>query len=183
MIWFWMQQRDWRRPYIRFNTHKRHPISHCHVRGMRCLLWGFGWKLTLDSKVHGANMGPTWGRQDPGGPHVGPMNLAIWGTSLYWHHTLHEDLINSWVYLAGVNATVERPHCLEVLLHPLLELLGNMVCAEEILQIFGFCGVDGAASIHTLDDCGYVTKHQSMHQCWTRNMQKVRESLFVKWKC
>ena len=31
-----------------------------------------------DSKVHGANMEPTWGRQDPGGPHVGPMNLAIW---------------------------------------------------------------------------------------------------------
>ena len=31
-----------------------------------------------DSKVHGANMGPTWDRQDPGGPHVGPMNLAIW---------------------------------------------------------------------------------------------------------
>ena len=36
-------------------------------------------KLTIpDSKVHGANMGPIWGRQDPGGPHVGPMNLAIW---------------------------------------------------------------------------------------------------------
>ena len=31
-----------------------------------------------DSKIHGANMGPTWGRQDPGGPHVGPMNLVIW---------------------------------------------------------------------------------------------------------
>ena len=30
-----------------------------------------------DSKVHGANMGPTWGRQDPGGSPVGPMNLAI----------------------------------------------------------------------------------------------------------
>ena len=24
-----------------------------------------------NSKVHGANMGPIWGRQDPGGPHVG----------------------------------------------------------------------------------------------------------------
>ena len=24
-------------------------------------------------------MGPIWGRQDPGGPHVGPMNFAIWG--------------------------------------------------------------------------------------------------------
>ena len=31
-----------------------------------------------NSKVHGANMGPIWGRQDPGGPHVGPMNFAIW---------------------------------------------------------------------------------------------------------
>ena len=30
-----------------------------------------------DSKVHGANVGPIWGRQDPGGPHVGPMNFAI----------------------------------------------------------------------------------------------------------
>ena len=32
-----------------------------------------------DSKVHGANMGPIWVRQDPDGPHVGPMNFAIWG--------------------------------------------------------------------------------------------------------
>ena len=31
-----------------------------------------------NSKVHGANMGPIWGRQDPGGPHAGPMNFAIW---------------------------------------------------------------------------------------------------------
>ena len=31
-----------------------------------------------DSNVHGANMGPIWGRQDPGGPHVGPMNFAVW---------------------------------------------------------------------------------------------------------
>ena len=30
-----------------------------------------------DSKVHGAYMGPTWGRQDPGGAPFGPMNLAI----------------------------------------------------------------------------------------------------------
>ena len=30
-------------------------------------------------------MGPIWGRQDPGGPHVGPMNFAIWGSIT--HHT------------------------------------------------------------------------------------------------
>ena len=32
----------------------------------------------LDSKVYGANMGPILGRKDTGGPHVGPMNFAIW---------------------------------------------------------------------------------------------------------
>ena len=37
------------------------------------------WFRVPDSKVHGANMGPIWGRQDPRGPHVGPMNLVIWG--------------------------------------------------------------------------------------------------------
>ena len=35
-----------------------------------------------DSKVQGANMGLTWGRQAPGRPHVGPTNLAIWGVSI-----------------------------------------------------------------------------------------------------
>ena len=34
------------------------------------------------SKVRGANMGPIWGRQGPGGPHVGPKNLAIWELQL-----------------------------------------------------------------------------------------------------
>ena len=43
-----------------------------------------------DSKIHGANMGPTWVLSAPGGPHVGPMNLAIWVSSgpvymLDWH--------------------------------------------------------------------------------------------------
>ena len=52
--------------------------------------WAFNLVITLpadilasnrsypDSKVHGANMGPIWGQQDPGGPHGGPMSLAIW---------------------------------------------------------------------------------------------------------
>ena len=30
-----------------------------------------------DSKIHVANMGPTWVLSDPDGPHVGPMNLAL----------------------------------------------------------------------------------------------------------
>ena len=31
--------------------------------------------VSPDSKVHGVYMGLTWGRQDPGGPHVGPWPL------------------------------------------------------------------------------------------------------------
>ena len=40
--------------------------------------------INLDSKFHVANMGPTWVLLAPGGPHVGPMNLAGWEASLEW---------------------------------------------------------------------------------------------------
>ena len=36
------------------------------------------WYTYPDSKVHGAYMGPIWGRQDPCGPHMGHVNLDIW---------------------------------------------------------------------------------------------------------
>ena len=38
---------------------------------------GTKFKTYPDSKVHGANMGPTWVLSAPDGPHDGPMNLAI----------------------------------------------------------------------------------------------------------
>ena len=40
---------------------------------------GFLLQKAPDSKVHGANMGPTWVLSAPDGPHVGPMNFAIRG--------------------------------------------------------------------------------------------------------
>ena len=46
-------------------------LGDCRVRLLTAL------KLYPDSKVHGANMGPTWVLSAPDGPHVGPMNLAI----------------------------------------------------------------------------------------------------------
>ena len=49
---------------LSIHTHEETWISWCHAVN-----------TFPDSKVHGANMGPIWGRQDPGGPHVGPMNL------------------------------------------------------------------------------------------------------------
>ena len=52
-----------------------------------------------DSKVHGANMGPTWVLSSPGGPHVGPMNLPIWDGYVYnsrsrtVHHIVRHHLV------------------------------------------------------------------------------------------
>ena len=49
-----------------------------------------GNEACTDSKVQWANMGPIWGGQDPGGPHVGPMKFAIWvwetWTSMIWSY-------------------------------------------------------------------------------------------------
>ena len=67
-----------------------------------------------DSKVHGANMRPIWGRQEPGRPHVGPINFAIWvrigmirkvASILlafhYYYHSAEYDLIFNFSYWRG----------------------------------------------------------------------------------
>ena len=33
--------------------------------------------MNPNSKVHGAHIGPTWGQQDPGVPHVGPTKIEV----------------------------------------------------------------------------------------------------------
>ena len=48
-----------------------------------------------DSKIHGANLGPIWGRKDPGGAHVGPMNFAIWVV----YHQLSECIKNPFTFV------------------------------------------------------------------------------------
>ena len=73
-----------------------------HV-GSKCVSCGSGTCIVPDSKVHGANMGSTWGRQDPGGPHVWPMNLAIWGiTFCLLNHNFDVTIHINYVVLAGL---------------------------------------------------------------------------------
>ena len=50
-----------------------------------------------DSKIHGANMEPNWGRQDPGGPDVGHINLAIWDATTK-HNKIWKKII-AWIIL------------------------------------------------------------------------------------
>ena len=55
------------------------PIQHCNTALLqtRKKEWD-GQLYNINSKVQGTNMGPIWGRQDQGGPHVGPITFAIW---------------------------------------------------------------------------------------------------------
>ena len=42
-----------------------------------------------DSETHMASVGPTWCCQNPGGPHVGHTNLAIWVLNIGFHVFYH----------------------------------------------------------------------------------------------
>ena len=50
--------------------------NYSQMRGPGMCLW-FADRSNPESKVYGANMGPTWVMPVPDGPNVGPINLAI----------------------------------------------------------------------------------------------------------
>ena len=76
-----------------------------------------------DSKVHVAHIGPTWVLSAPGGPHIGPMNLAIrdvFGDITFLKFQSHlpgpmsfKLTLNSWrsiqIILAGTVRWVSEP--------------------------------------------------------------------------
>ena len=51
-------------------------------------------KETLDSKDHGAIMGPTWVLSAPDEPHIGPMNLAIRDAIYHLHKAQHSAIVS-----------------------------------------------------------------------------------------
>ena len=67
-----------------------------------------------DRKVHGANMGPIWGREDPGGPHVGPMNFAICAGIIYLSHHCFRKCITFCKPLSAPMLMFNRIECLEM---------------------------------------------------------------------
>ena len=57
-------------------------FSYCKHNQEMNKIMAVGWREMVlsspDNKVHGAIMGPIWGRQVLGGPPVGPLDFAIW---------------------------------------------------------------------------------------------------------
>ena len=87
--------------------------------------YGIRLKCTPDSRVQGAYMGPTWGWQDPGGPHVGPTNLAIRDSikiRIYvfvWFNTQQKAMpwlpLNSWIFYKFASQLLYHCNMLEYL--------------------------------------------------------------------
>ena len=65
-----------------------------------------------DSKVHGANMGPIWARQDPGGPMLAPWTLLS-GNAYIASSVYYVSLVIAKSYLK--HATMQS---LDVKIHP-----------------------------------------------------------------
>ena len=63
-----------------------------------------------DSKVHGTNMEPIWGRQDPDGPHVGPMNFAICASTVSQHGINKKKTAHYWCSVVGLHDYLWDPH-------------------------------------------------------------------------
>ena len=69
-------------------------------------------KNVPDNKIHAANMGPTWVLSDPGGPHVGPVNLGIRGAMMsgWWCGFVATYALKmSMAFWQGKYKTYEKP--------------------------------------------------------------------------
>lgn len=69
----------------------------------------------------------------------------------------------SGTHLVGVDAVVDRPGGLEILQHPLLQLLRQPVHSYEVLQVLHASVVERAPGVHALDDGRHVAKDHRMH--------------------
>ena len=76
-------------------------------------------------------MGPIWGQQDPGGPHVGPVNLAIWVAIYTWatknNHTgwpaaVSSGIFAQWLILSYIIS------CYETVMATAKDKILNLLC-------------------------------------------------------
>ena len=106
-----------------------------------------------DSKVHWANMGPIWGRQDPGGPHE-----LCW-VSISWHRHESLSIFNILYCLISVTVSIiskkrneEITSCVTSVRSPLICRCGwsrlHLSPLQQVLTISSG-GSDTAFSRHT----------------------------------
>ena len=117
------------------------------------------------SKVHEANMGPIWGRQEPGGPHVGPMNFAIWvctRQNTAWHTTHRTNFIfcfkpcyltlnfrMAFDWLQTVLPSNKKP-CLNIFFSIDIDFEMNPIAKFLVGKVSTFCSIDAHVDINQM---------------------------------
>ena len=84
------------------------------------------------------NMGPIWGRQDPGGPHVGPLNFVIWdGTSVWPSAAMTISTVTSQA-CSGITLKVVKRNMMRLSRRLTIETMWNSKCNCYTLSVFFF---------------------------------------------
>ena len=85
LCWSRIPEGDTQRQSIYYKTpiYSRMSRQHCHGKALGITGPSGGRGFHRFTALIARFMGPIWGRQDPGGAHVGPMNLANWVASLH----------------------------------------------------------------------------------------------------
>ena len=111
--------------YVRWVPPK-HPISShaMSIAATHSLNGGID-RTSPDGKVHGAYMGPTWGRQDPGGPMLAPWSLLS-----------GRVLTQNSRYMQHINGVVQDCSTSNALAMEILQF-----CTEPL--IYTYCQIDG----------------------------------------
>ena len=94
-----------------------------------------------------------------------------------------EYVIDLSTHLVGIDAVVDGPGGLKVLQHALLQLLGQPVHTDEVLEVLHARVIQRAPGVHPLDDGRHVTEHHRVHQGWTGTTEDTEAKTLVKeWK-
>ena len=80
-------------------------------------------------------MEPIWGRQDPGGPHVSPVNFAIWdGTELLMRTFIDVPVDNGSMETLITQFNMGTPRRIEILRLYILPVNGDQVSKKHFTQ-------------------------------------------------
>ena len=138
-----------------------------------------------DSKIHGANMGPIWCRQDPGGPHVGSMSFAIWeglGTFFINRTSIYKQLFKFsgrclmyFMWLKKLDTFVHKS--ISVIRQPSVNQwrAGRHQNATYVVIWGGFC-LSTKDSIHQIS----FAKHQIWFESLWNNHPVEFNNIFIK---
>ena len=151
-------------------------------------------RSTPDSKVHGANMGPTWVLSTPDGPHVGPMIFAIRGcyvllTAIICHplSTCQHKSEGWWeAFYIGMNMklfiTTIRPCSIWITINQCLETIDWLtISRQDVFSIPYISDNDGKYPYYICFANKYPDEFQSRACAWSFRWMVVLHGLTPIW--